>query len=463
MPVQSQQQLAQVYYNTYLTLNPNIVANIAGTDSYFKANAVSQIGANIIQDIQLLQNNIFPPSSSGVFLDKHAGNLGMTPRMGALPSQGIITLQTGTGGNTALGTVVISAGTLLTSNTTNNQYQTLVDVTITTGNLINTITLQVASVNLGTGTESPVADIWSFNTPITVAVGQVVSTAIVTNITEGSDIESDNLLAARIFNFSQNPRGGGSIGDYVSWCFLGDPSVTQATVITTPFGNFGILFPVILVGNPDPNYYIDGSVNNDFMPTPYPISRTALPITISNVQTYINGVRPINDNPNVLTVATYLVNGANLNMFIVTVALSPGLTLTTQIEVANGSFLTVTQLIQREFRRAIISAPLGGTEINTGTDDSPVYNQYILVSDIERIISQGLANSGTYQGNYASILVSIQIDYFYNSSPTPTYIVPVPSLNSNNLFYQPPTFGALPQVQYVYDIDVSIITVQEIG
>lgn len=451
--LQSQQQLAQVYYDAITTLDPNQVPNIAGTDPYFKANATSQVIANAIQDTQLAQNNIFPASSSGTYQDRHAGNLNMTPRQGAMPSQSIAKLIEGTGGNTALANYVIPAGTLLMSGITNNQYQVLVTVSITLGDTITDVELQLISTNLGTGTESPANDQLTFNTPLEIAPTQIITIAQVSanGMNAGSNIESNTQFATRIFNFSQNPRGGGSKGDYIKWCFLGSSVVTEADVITT-LENFGLLFPIILTGNTDPNYYIDGDINNNFQPTPYPINRTALPQYITDVQIYIDGVRPVNDNPNVITVTTFTLDGLDDSYFEVTVALSAGLTLASNIDIGNGQFLTVTQLIQREFRRAIISAPLGGTEIGVGLD----FNQYILVSDIERIIMQGLANSNTYQGNYAAILLSLQIKFFLEGALDPTYLVPVPSLQSNNLFE---TGDALPKARLVYDIDVNIIDI----
>ena len=189
------------------------------------------------------------------------------------------------------------------------------------------------------------------------------------------------------------------------------------------------------------------------------------------VQNYINGVKPVQSNPEVLTVATYEIVGTDDiiwgdgTYFDVYVSLTPGLTLSTQLTlpdlpVSGPGYITVQQLIQREFRRAIISAPLGGTTINI-YGQTPVANQYIPIVDISDTIMQGLSNSGNIQGDFTSAILGLNILFFPTgaANPTPDYIK-VPSLNSSNLFQiSGGTWNAL----LVYDIDVSIINVYDIS
>jgi hypothetical protein len=466
---QSQSQFVQVFYDSITSLNPNLVPSIPGGDFYFVGDATSQLAANIVQDIQLFYNNIFPASSNSTYLDKHAAALGMTPRMGALPSLGTVTL-IATGTSSASYTIL--EGTLLQSSVTNNQYKTTQDVIIPTLTIVNTITLPIMSVLLGTGTESPAADILTFSTPFTVPTGILVSTATVTgNMIAGSDIESDQQFALRIFDFAQNPRGGGSDGDYISWCFLGSSNVTQATVIQTIIiGNNNILFPIILSGNSDSNYYVDGNISNGFAQTPAPINRTTPNLDIEKVQIYINGVKPENDNPFVLTVATYefsnsmpsprIVNTTLVGTYFnINVSLSPGLILATQLtlpDLPSPGYITVENLIKREFRRGILRAPLGGTSV---TLNPAAANQFLIISDIENIMQQGLANNGNFQGNFASILIALQIEYFPGGLPnlTPDYIE-VPSLDSSTLFK---IIGSSWEAYLVYDVDYTILNVKD--
>lgn len=464
---QSQTQLLALFYNSITSLNPNLVPSIPGGDFYFIGNGTSQVVASGLQDVQLFYNDIFPASSSGTALDKHAAALGMTPRMGALPSLGTVTLVS-TGSSSASHTVV--AGTLLQSNVTNNQYQTTEDVIIPISTVLNTVTLPIVSILLGTGTESPNGDVLVFATPFTVPTGHLISDATVTgNMLAGSDIENDQQFALRIFNFAQNPRGGGSPGDYIGWCFLGSPNITQATIIqTNSIGNNNILFPIVLSGNSNNNYYVDGNISNGFAQTPAPINRTTASLDIANVQTYIDGVKPENDNPFVLTVATYefsnsmpsarivntTVTGTYFN---INVSLSPGLTLSTQLtlpDLPSPGYITVENLIQREFRRGILTSPLGGISIILNPD---LVNQFLVISDIEDVILQGLANTPNLQGNFASILIAIQITYFPGgiSNPNPGYIA-VPSLQSSTIFK---IVSSSWEAYLVYDVDYAILTV----
>lgn len=464
---QSQTQLAALFYNSITSLNPNLVPSIPGGDFYFTANATTQVNAAVIQDIQLVYNDIFPASSSGNALDKHAAALGMTRRMGALPSLGTVTLVS-SGSSSASHT--ITAGTLLQSNVTNNQYQTTEDVIIPISTVLNTVTLSVASILLGTGTESPNGDVLTFATPFTIPTAHLISEATVTgNMLAGSDIEDDQQFALRIFNFAQNPRGGGSPGDYIGWCFLGSTNVTQATIIqTNSIGNNNILFPIVLSGNSNNNYYVDGNISNSFAQTPAPINRTTSSLDIANVQAYIDGVKPENDNPFVLTVATYefsnsmpsarivntIVTGTFFN---INVSLSPGLALSTQLtlpDLPSPGYITVENLIKREFRRGILTSPLGGISIILNPNPA---NQFLVISDIEDVVLQGLANTPNLQGNFASILIAIQITYFPGGlpNPTPEYIA-IPSLQSSTIFK---IVGSSWETYLVYDVDYTILNV----
>lgn len=465
---QSQQQIYKVFKDGVLFINPNLSPSFTqGQDLYFQGNALSQVGANVVQEITGMANNIFPTSSGGLFLDKHASNLGMTPRMGALPALGEAKLVEGTGAKSGGNT--IPANTQLTD-ANGNIYFTLSDITIASGETINGTAFSFQSLKAGSGTEpseltltfSPALTLSTNGMPSTVPV----STASISYATAGSDVESDQSLAIRITFFGQNPRGGGSNGDYRRWCFLGSPEVTQADVITTPQSNEDILFPIILSGNPNPNYYIDGSTNNGYTETAYPISRSAVPETLAAVQNYTDSVCPLNANPNTVTVSTYLFSSAvsstqgDPGTFALNVVLSDGLTLNTLLSVPPNASninpgISVQNLIARELRRAIISTPLGGVRPFIGGSN------YILVSTLEDVIMQGLANTSSQQGNYASVIVSLEILYYPGNTPTVTSpYVPVPSLITDGTNGVPNLFinGAAKSVYMVYDIDVTDTT-----
>jgi hypothetical protein len=74
-------------------------------------------------------------------------------------------------------------------------------------------------------------------------------------------------------------------------------------------------------------------------------------------------------------------------------------------------------------------------------------------------MQQGLANNGNFQGNFASILIALQIEYFPggSSNPTPDYIA-VPSLESSTIFK---VVGSSWEAYLVYDVDYTILNVKD--
>jgi hypothetical protein len=441
-------QFKQIYYDTISALDPNIIPDIQGTDTYFKANATAQVATQVIQDVTQLQNNIIPSSSSGTFLDKHDGSLGMTPRLSATSSKGTLISLTADSGTTASATFTIPANTKLTSFITGNIYIVLQDYTITSGSnlAVLSIPIQIQSVNLGVITYSPVNSILNFDTPIIVSLTQKIESATIGSMTVGRNLETNNELAQRIFEFMINPRGGGSAGDYIKWAFLGNQNISNVKIIRAFITNYGILFPTCFVGSNNPNDYITESNT-----VTYPINRQPTNLEMTDVIDYIRGVRPINDNPYPIKAYTYglqkndpiYLTVLQLN---VTVTLINNLTLSSNITLADGTSITATNLINREIRRAIISTPAFGTLITLGS----VSNYYILTSDLEEVVLIGLGSNQTLQGNYASILSSVSINFQENSG-SPTNFIRVPSVESNNLFYN--NSGNVVGAYLVYDIE----------
>jgi hypothetical protein len=434
---QTKEQLVSVFNNEVQSINPNIVTGLDGTGEYITANATAQVVTSVSQDSIQLLNNAFAASSAGTFLDKHGAELQLI-RQGALPSTGIAAL---TNIGAATTTITIPAGTLLTSATTGNQYYTLADVTVTTTQVFTTVQLMINSVILGLGTASPNGDVLTFNTPILDGSISLIA-AVAGDMALGSPIENDNQLSNRIFHFSQQPRGGGSLGDYELWGFLGDPSITGSYCV--PAGgvaNSNLIYIIILIGASDPNYYID---------PPIAVNRAASTLNINNVQAYIETYRPVNDDPNVITTTTFMVNSA-VGVITLYVALSSGLTIATFITDVNGTSITVGDIIFRELRRALISTPPGGKSVIIGG----TVNQYIIVSDLELGVLTSLGNSGTFQGTYASILTSVRVNFIPTGQTSPISYISVPSLATGNLITEgPPSTAA-----FIYDLDSTAVNV----
>lgn len=439
----SREQFIQVYNNTIKSADANIATGIPGTDVFFKANAVSQIAANISQDIDNLANNIFPASSAEPYIDKHGLSIGLTPRRGALPAVGTVIIDSDEVVSTAF---TIDVGTQMTNNGTNTIYYVSQSTHFLVGTQFEDVNIPVSSSTLGSGNGSSVGSIMTFSTPFE-GSGLSITEAITTDMNTGSDAETGSEYASRIYNFIHFPRGAGSIGDYMKWCYLGSPNVTQANYVKNEIisgsSTFVVFFPVVMGGSVDPNFYIDGNFDNAYQESAFPIDRSLPRADIDSVQDYIDSQKGINDNPHVITCSTYEIDG-DIEAY---VSLSTGLELDTIISFpdSSGGNLSIEQIVKREIRRAIISTPAKGSRINI---DNFTYNFYIPISGIESSVLSNINNSNTYQGTYASILTGLHMQYV--SGGVASYYIPVPSVQSGDILIEDEYRVA----QVVYDIDV---------
>jgi hypothetical protein len=202
------------------------------------------------------------------------------------------------------------------------------------------------------------------------------------------------------------------------------PGITNVYGYITTNAGINVINIILFAGGFDPDVILE-------TPT-ITYSRTASQALVDQASNYIQSVRPINNTVNTITTETYLVP----DMITVTVTLATGFTLGTLVPTQN---LTVMQLIQREVRRAIISIPPGGVNVN-GANVIPL-------SNIEQSLDEGLASSSQENGLYASLLVDRGV--LYNSAYLP---IPVP--NGQNIIDTNTNLG-----QIIYDISYSNITV----
>lgn len=411
VPFRTQSQVFTYYANTLLALNNSLNVNTPG-DWYFKANAIGSVGSGFSQDLYILQQQIFPQTASGSSLDSMLSNLNLTPRQGNLPATGQVVLT-----SSILSDVTIPQGQVFLNTSTNNKY-ICTQTTLITVSSYSTTQIPIACTQVGSG----------FNMiPSTVLIPSVpisgVSSVTVTSMSDGLNTESDGQVAARIIFAFQNPPGGGSISDFITWG-MATTGVTFVYGFITTTGGLNIINIVIFAGGFTPSSILD---------TPaIPYSRTATNSLVTQANNYINSVRPINDTVNTITTITYMIP----EIISIIVTLVTGLTLTTVLPSVG---LTVTQLIQREIRRSIISIPPGG--INVGG----VYQ--IPISVIEQTVDEGLSSSPYETGIYASILIDRKIDYdgSYQSIILPSGQAAI-DLSTGNAFI-------------IYDIDYSNINV----
>ena len=251
----TQAQLENIYNNSIIAENPNLVPSLQqGQDLYFKRKGITQVVSTATQENSIIGNNIFPVSSSSVFLYKHVSNLGMPLVQGALPSYGTVTLIPTTGITSPV-TFMILAGAILSNPITNIQYEVTQTTTISSGADFANIAIPIQSVLSGSQTYSPPDTILNFSTPFVLSDTVTVGTASMNNDqVSGQDLPTDSQVSNSVYNFMQTPRGGGSLGDYKKWALESSSLITNAIII--PSGgldaNPDFILVAIMGGSSDP-------------------------------------------------------------------------------------------------------------------------------------------------------------------------------------------------------------------
>lgn len=411
--LQTQAQITQRYFNIILALNPNTLPDTEGTDWWVKGQVIGGLLAGLNQDIYLAGQNSLPLNSTGVYLDKQAASFSIPARIGAGPSMGTASLSA-----PAVSAVFLPVDTILNYSVNNLSFYVAQDTTIAIG---QTGVIPFNCSTIGSGTQIPNNSTLTLQTPI-----DGISSVVIVNMTDGINQETDANFSFRLAQALQNPKTGGSIGDYTQWAFS-VPGVTGAY----PYPNYvqpGTLILTILAGGND----FDTILLTPPTLTQY-YSRTAPQILINAVDAYVETVRPVNDSVLVNTVDTNIIQPSNI--INVGVLLAQGLQLGTVISTYS---LTVEQLIQREVRRAIISTQVGAN-IDPGNG-----LRYIYLADIVTTLNIGLSAVQGQNGIYASLIVDSLVDY--NGSATTNILVPS-NIDMN---------GNMP---FVYDILYSSINV----
>lgn len=411
VPFRTQAQVAQYYFTALTALNNSLDVNNP-SDWYWKGQAIGSVGSGLSQDLFILQQQIFPQTASGISLDSILANLNLTPRLGNLPATGQALLT-----NSIVSNVTIPQGQIFTNSITGVQYS-CTQTTVITSSTYTTTEIPIACTQVGSGFNLAVG---TTLTPATNISG--VTSITVTVMTDGLNAETDSSVAQRIIFAFQNPPGGGSLSDFVAWG-METQGVTNVYGYITTNAGINIINIVIFAGGFDADAILAS-------PT-IPYSRTASNALITQSNNYIQSVRPINNTVNVITTETYMVP----LVIQVTVTLATGFTLSTLVPTES---LTVLQLIQREVRRAIITIPPGGVNINGSS--------VIPLSTIEQSLDEGLSSSPNENGLYASLLVDRAVLYngAYSAIPVPSGSAII-DIDTN-------------EAQIIYDVDYSNINV----
>ena len=219
-----------------------------------------------LQYVDWLSLQLLPDTAETEWLDRH-GQIWLVNSDGSVGRK-LATLASGSASFTGVGGAIIPQFTQLAVGSVIGQvlYETTAQITIdasaqTTG--------PVRAVTPGTIGNQLEGALMSFVTP----PPQIDNIATVIELENGTDIETDDELRARILRRIRNPPMGGSLGDYEAWA-LAVPGVTRAWA--APEQGAGTITVRFLMD--------DLRASDDGWPTPD---------DIATVAAYIDTVRPV--------------------------------------------------------------------------------------------------------------------------------------------------------------------------
>jgi len=393
------------------------------SDFQNKGAAIAGIGAGIIQDTTTLFNNVWPQFANEQGINLGLASAGIPAIYPATPSiMKLSGLNLGTDKS-----YVIPVGTILTApngatyaviSTSNN----LIEVTITS----DAPDFYVASTNKGLNTNQTNSTILTIVPPIiSTDNSTTLNSASVTSSVDGVDRENLGNAANRLIEIKQTPLCSDRATDFKYLAIDPINNVTDAIVLinnqleyTTP-GNINVaIFDVS--GNPITNSIL----NKGLIPgtTAEVFTRTSSNDSISVTQAVMNNQDIIGAFPHVNTVTTQPLTTTDTHPFFqIKVTLQPGYSLNTKIMI-DDTILTLSQLIQRETRRAICAQPYGAV-LTKDNVTSKYLTSSIAVSSIEQQLDSSLGTPSTIGGigNFLSNRTVLTYDtgtssYIYKSS-----------------------------------------------
>lgn len=395
-------------YKNYAQSNSSLINPYSAyTDWDFKANAIASLVAGMYQDTTIKAQSIFPQYRTGTQVDISLANAGLIPRQPAT-----FAMINATPNSAYVG----SNGDSVINKSTGSTYK-FFSYNSTTG-----ITVFI-SLLPGIGhTEQT-------NTILTlVSSSENPPTFKVTDSVDGTPSETDSLCITRLINALSTPLAGARWTDYYQFCMEAnylpngggtvENTLTDAIVIpsvnTNPFnpnltgvvqlGVYG------LIGGQPNDYQLNQGLLNGTTFNKYNRAFSSQ-IIANNIQTSIYNQKLAGLNPTIGTCKTYTIpNNQTFNVSLsISVTLVPNISLSTII--TTNSFneygepitvsLTVSDLIKREARRAIVTQPLGAVVLNTNT---PQETRSIPLASIEQQLDYALGASST-TGLYASLIV----------------------------------------------------------
>lgn len=345
------------------TIRPEVDISKTDSDWWIRGAVVGGVVSGAYADSQLTSNDAFPQNARHVALGAHLQTYFGRDFNPASQANGNA-LVSGTVGS------IIPAGTTFTYTPNGNTYLSTDAVTLTGP------TALVPIQSVGTGQDQNLlsgAALTIQSPPSGVNAAATASG----NIADGTDEESDEEAAQAILNRIQQPPAGGTSNDYATYAKDASTSVTGASVVRYIYG-LGTVGIVITSGTTD----IDTAIDNGDAIVKIPSQEL-----INTVQEYIDAVEVLTDDVYVIA------PGQDTQDVTVTVRFVSG-DLNT-IEPNTG--LSQGALVQREVQRAIYKTPAGGRQLGG--------NGYVVHSEIEQVLDDGLSAEAYNTGTYAQILL----------------------------------------------------------
>lgn len=368
-------ELRAEYLSTLKSLKPEVDISKTDSDWYIRGSVVGGVMSGVYADQRRVSQDAFPQSARTEALEQHLILYFGAGFNQAQPADGTV-------GVTGTPATVIPILTEFTYAPNGNVYQSTAAVTLvgTTG--------EVPVVSVSTGQSQNLLAGAQFNIASPPSGLNALAVAL-TNIANGTDVESNEAAAARILNRIQQPPAGGTANDYSNFAKDADPSVVSTNVIRYIFG-LGTIGIVITAGTTD----IDTALNNGD-----PVIRIPSDALIDEVQAFVDAQAVLTDcayvlKPNVITldvtVKVRYASGDNST-------------------VVPGVGLTQAQMVQREVKRAIYKTPPGGRQFGG--------QGFIVASEIEEVIDLGVSALPYTVGTYAQILVDRQVQDLSATGP----------------------------------------------
>lgn len=178
------------------------LSKIEGTFSMFNIRSVAMESAYLQNLMDIIRDNYFLDTASGVYLDRKALDDGLT-RQYAQPSVGEVTFS-GTVG------VVVPMGTLVAASAYGVRFVTLAAATIGDD---GTATVRARCESMGVAGNVPAGAIDKLSEAIQGIVGVTNAAAF----EDGADRESDTQFRGRLYNKIRYPATSGNVQCYINW------------------------------------------------------------------------------------------------------------------------------------------------------------------------------------------------------------------------------------------------------